>query len=265
MSRVRLRPRLLESVESAVSLGVRKQLPEARRIAGHLLDSLRDCCERIELAGSVARRERLVGDLDIVAIPKRELRDSPGQVDLFAGPAERATNLLYERVKELSAELLRSDRQRLYPVSTVGRLPDYDDPEVYQPWYDQPAKYSESKLWRLWLTRPAMAVEIHLCTPETWGCQMAVRTGPAELSRALVTRWIKVSGGGHQQDNRLMLPNGDVLKTPEEGNVFEAVGWEWQPAHKRRGVWGMRGCKRRWVVEADDGNTVLSFRGRRLI
>lgn len=43
----------------------------ASDLAGMIVYYLRDGCERIEIAGSVRRKRRDVGDIEIVAIPKR--------------------------------------------------------------------------------------------------------------------------------------------------------------------------------------------------
>ena len=40
-------------------------------VAHHLLDALAPYCERIELAGSLRRQKPMVGDIEIVAIPRR--------------------------------------------------------------------------------------------------------------------------------------------------------------------------------------------------
>ena len=43
---------------------------EASHIAGMIVDSLRPFCDRIEIAGSIRRQKREVGDIEIVCIPR---------------------------------------------------------------------------------------------------------------------------------------------------------------------------------------------------
>jgi DNA polymerase (family 10) len=54
------------------------RLEKARAIAGCILEELSPHCERIAIAGSIRRQKALVGDIEIVAIPK------PYDVGLFA-------------------------------------------------------------------------------------------------------------------------------------------------------------------------------------
>ena len=51
-------------------------LNEAEKIAHSVIDVLKERCQRIEIAGSIRRRKKEVGDIEIVAIPKY-------QYDLF--------------------------------------------------------------------------------------------------------------------------------------------------------------------------------------
>jgi DNA polymerase/3'-5' exonuclease PolX len=55
-------------------------LKDAEKIASLLLTSLRPCCQRIEIAGSIRRRKSEIGDIEIVAIPVPSL-------DMFSNPS----------------------------------------------------------------------------------------------------------------------------------------------------------------------------------
>lgn len=63
---------------------------EIHPIAARLLDALRPYCHRIEIAGSLRRKRDMIGDIEIVAIPRRprnllgeELPNAPTALDQF--------------------------------------------------------------------------------------------------------------------------------------------------------------------------------------
>lgn len=65
-------------------------LEEARQAAGHLLESLADYCERVELAGSVRRERRMVKDIEVVPTPEeRDFFEAIGWHDYPAPHARR--------------------------------------------------------------------------------------------------------------------------------------------------------------------------------
>lgn len=54
-----------------MSRGSKKPLAEALAVAEEIQAKLAPYCERIEIAGSIRRQRELVGDIELVAIPKR--------------------------------------------------------------------------------------------------------------------------------------------------------------------------------------------------
>jgi len=69
--------------------------------------------------------------------------------------------------------------------------------------------------------------------PADWGLTLAIRTGSAEFSQALLARWKRVSGGGFSQGGRLYTPTGRHHPTPSEDDVFEACGLRWYEPNER--------------------------------
>lgn len=68
-------------------------------------------------------------------------------------------------------------------------------------------------------------LDLFLVTPETWGLQLLIRTGPADFSHRLVTDRRHggcLFGGWKVKDGRLWGYHG-VLDTPEEADVFTAL------------------------------------------
>ena len=164
---------------------------------------LQPFCERIEVAGSIRRRCETVGDIEIVAIPRMQT------VDGLFGPMGKAVSLLDEHLAKYP-EIYRQVRagERMKEMFFEG----------YQ-------------------------VDLFLCTPERWGVIFTLRTGSADFSKWLVTS--RTAGGGRLPFR--YVEGGQVwgwgkrmpFETPEEEDVFEALGVAWVPLELRhRGYWG---------------------------
>jgi len=129
---------------------LRVPLAPALRIASAVVESLSPGCLRIEIAGSIRRQAETVGDIEIVAIPRM---DSGG--GLFG---EECRSALMPILSRLTAE---------------GRL--------------QLLRGGE-RMRRYWLPRAQVHLDLFLVTSATWGVQLAIRTGPGDFSRRLVTQ-----------------------------------------------------------------------------
>lgn len=166
-------------------------LATAEKLAGAIVECLRDGCERIEVAGSIRRRRPEVGDLEIVAIPK-------AAANLFGEDDDTVTPL------DLILGMLIM-QQRLVKVKGGKKYKQFD------------------------LPRHGCKLDLFLCTKDTWGSVFTIRTGPASFSHRLVT---KASQGG-LCPNDVSFTNGrlyrgdEVMDTPEEQDVFAALGMEW--------------------------------------
>jgi DNA polymerase/3'-5' exonuclease PolX len=164
----------------------RMSLPRARQLAESLVMELSPACQRIEIAGSIRRRERLVGDVEIVAIPREPER-------LVVG---RPGNLLDQALAEIC-------RKRAFV-----RLKDGE-------------RYKQFEV-----VHAACRLDLYLCTPATWGWIMVLRTGPQAFTKSLVCK--KNLGGVCPpevsfRDGRIVRLD-QVIDTPEEADVFEALG-----------------------------------------
>lgn len=167
-------------------------LAEAEWLAEQIVGWLAPACTRIAVAGSIRRRKAEVKDIEIVAIAGEEER--PG---LF-GP-ERASAL-----EALVAGLLG---KRLAP-----------HPE-------RPANGLKYK--RLWVPSHAVQLDLFITTPGQWGNLLAIRTGDADFSQALV---LKASAGGlmpkgyFHHDGHLKHLERGVVPCPEESDFFRELG-----------------------------------------
>lgn len=169
-----------------MSEGTKVPFEEAKKIADELVVLLGEGFERLEIAGSLRRKKELVGDIELVGIPK------PVQVRGLFGTYEVPSI-------EPIVDLMRSFG---YTVDKAG---------------DKYLKF---------VAEHQMSVDLFLCGPKTWGCIFMIRTGSAEFTRRMVTRksyrgWCP--DNMQFAIGRLWRDEG-ALDTPEEEDVFREMG-----------------------------------------
>ena len=166
---------------------------EALAIANDLVALLRPACERIEIAGSLRRKKAQIGDVEIVCIPKTH-----PSTDLFGTEIDR--------------------------VSLVDIVLAAEDVTFTK----NGEKYKQFEYG-------GMTVDLFLATKETWGVIYTIRTGPWEYSKWLVTS--RYAGGAMPGPMRCLdgrlWKSGAVLDTPEEADVFAALGLDFVPPEQR--------------------------------
>lgn len=183
-------------------------LEDARLRASWLRTCMRNGCERIEVAGSIRREKPEVKDIELVLIPRFGEREVAGQMMLGAAPPVERVNLARVQVERLGLELAQPIKPGTHEVI---------------PWH-----LSDSgSYWRLWLPGHGIKVDVFLCSHETWGLNLVIRTGSADFSRAVLQRWKAISGGGRSDGLRLTWPDGRQEPTPEERDVFRACRLSW--------------------------------------
>ena len=205
-----------------LSLGVAKQA------ARYLVQALQPACDRIEIVGSVRREKPIVKDLELLVIPtiKRE-RQEFSQRDLFGDshssnvPEYRETNCLELRISRLMEA--HSDRLAL----------NWERP-ANGPKYKRCLFYADAETGGS-VERIAIPLDLFIVLPPAqWAVLMAIRTGDAEFSRALVTP----RGLGGLCPDHLTFCNGTILdrRTSEpipvesEAELFAILGLpEWSP------------------------------------
>jgi DNA polymerase/3'-5' exonuclease PolX len=180
-----------------MSDGIRMSYVFARGLAFRMLELLCSDCERIEIAGSLRRKKETVGDIEIVLIPKPES-------DLFGGEIYGAGRI--------EAALIRDG----FVLAKNGN------------------HFKQAHLPAI-ASKETVNFDIFLTTPECWGVIFTIRTGSADFSRRLVTP--RQQGGllpSHLKVREGRIWNGDTaLDTPEEADVFKAIGLEWIEPSKR--------------------------------
>lgn len=187
----------------------RLPLVDARAVAAELVGLLADVCERIEIAGSIRRERPDIGDVDLVCIPRIEPVS-----DLFGEPTGRAIDFLDARCNELLAS------------SSLGQR------------FDKNGRPS----WGARLKRAryrGLNVDLRACPdPGTWGAWLLISTGPAAWNKALVTprsQGGRLPPGFEWRSGFQLYRFGGRVETPEEADVFEALGMSFVEPRERRG------------------------------
>jgi DNA polymerase/3'-5' exonuclease PolX len=168
-------------------------------VAEKLAERLRPACERLELAGSLRRKKALVGDIELVAIPKltKNLFGEevyPSQIDLLLAAWGVQLTLNGQKMKQFILETTRRER---YQVDLFLQ-PD----------------------------------------PATWGVNFMIRTGSADFTKWMVTKQeyrgacpngLAISGARvHLCDTPLLF-----MDTPEEEDVFRLWNMDFIPPEER--------------------------------
>lgn len=189
------------------------RLRDAQAIAERLAELMRPFCSRVEVAGSVRRSCPEVKDVELVAIPRWEERPATAP-SLFAEEAERV-NLLHEwATHEAAGAGVR------WIKSGTSDVVD---------WEPKP----EGKYWRA-LVDDAIKLDLFLASAENYGLILAIRTGCAEFSQALMT-FAKLRTSYHVDGGYLRDSEGRALDTPEERDVFEALKIDFVEPRERTG------------------------------
>jgi DNA polymerase/3'-5' exonuclease PolX len=198
-----------------VSGTTRIPLGDAKALADELSALLAPYCERLEVAGSIRRRREDVGDVDLVCIPKIE--ETPG--GLFG-------DVLDER------DLLHDACCRLVDEGLLTRRLDKNG---------RPS-------WGVGLKRAVyrgLPVDIQAVRDvDTFGAWLLIRTGPADFNKAVVTPRSQgglLPSGMQFKDGFHLYRFGGPVPTPDERDVFAALGLAWIAPEDRAGPAGVAG------------------------
>lgn len=179
------------------------RVPHARaaQVAEVVRGVLAPACTRIVVAGSIRRRSPDVKDIELVAEPDMRF-------DLAGELADDALEVL---VPCLVRQGWATWRQR-------------GDGQVLA---------TGPRYYALVHVESGIPVDVFVCRPPSqWGAVLAIRTGPAEYSRELVTRARR--RGLRCEGNRLIRADGSVLPTPGERDFVEACGLRYVEPEWRR-------------------------------
>lgn len=241
-----------------MSKGQPKPQDHAQRAAEWLLARIASACARVEVAGSLRRREPEVSDLDLVIIPRVVPLGAHSQLSLFNEGTEGVErNLLHELLSHKSEctecgawhpddpgfrTCLHKDCGRECLHTEIGFYPAAPASVELVPdpkWKER----ADMRKWRLHLTRFDMACEIYIQSLPTWAVNLMIRTGTGGrdgFAAGMVRRWAQYSGGGRVHKGILRDKYGGQVPTQEEHQVFAACGVPWVAPERRkdaRQVW----------------------------
>jgi DNA polymerase/3'-5' exonuclease PolX len=192
-----------------MSMGVRNELSRMRELAETVIGMVWDGVSRAEIAGSIRRNATGPKDIEVVAIARH-------QPDLFGGDG---FDLLNETLR------LRVRQHKLNWRGPKGgpatREPDLDGRRFYPMLVVRGD--GEPVPLDLFVVRP----------PAQWGAIFAIRTGPAEYAKKLVTSAKR--RGLNCEDGRLVSSSGGAERLTEtEQEFIEACGLPFLAPHLRR-------------------------------
>lgn len=180
------------------------ELSEARAFAEEWVALFRrdGDCKRVEIAGSIRRQKPEVKDIEIVAEPYL-------RTDLFGAPLDESSKLDLMIEKFVQLGMLKKR------ITSAGNV------QAYGPKYKALALANDVPL-DLFIVRP----------PAQWGAVFAIRTGPGDYSKYLVTA---CQGMGLRcSEGRLVYPDGGTFATPTEEDFFRGCGVPWVPPEQRK-------------------------------
>lgn len=153
-------------------------------------------CQRVKIAGSIRRQKPLVGDIEIVALPIVRT-----EYNLFGEPGPPQSVLDDQNWAALGRVIKNGSRFKQIVFSNGLTLD-------------------------LFIVMP----------PAQWGVIYAIRTGPADFSRWIVTP--RKHGGVLPSDCRVrngaVWRAGKIIPMPEEINFLEFIGLGWvAPEHRQ--------------------------------
>lgn len=157
-----------------------------------------DCYERWTIAGSVRRRKPEVSDIEHVVIPKFADLEGAG---LFA----QRTNLLWRKLDEYVA------------AGVIGK-------HVYANGFKWGDKFRGAEF-------RGFAHELYTTDADSWGAQLAIRTGPWEFSRHLVS---EIKKHGMRNDEGCVWRGEQRVAVASEEEYFALCGVAFVEPEARR-------------------------------
>lgn len=200
---------------------MRVPLITASRLADDVMALLEPSCERIKVAGSIRRERPDIGDIDLVCVPRLHMQTAPSPEDGV--------------VRDLFGDVVGKP-SAAPAVVTVSELDTCCAALLDSGMFQYRLNVKGQKSWGHDLkkgTYRGLNIDICSATDDTWAYWMAIRTGPAEFSKRMVTD--RRHGGFcphylHFKGARLRrVDNEEPIDTPDEETLFRELGLAWLP------------------------------------
>jgi DNA polymerase/3'-5' exonuclease PolX len=172
----------------------RMYLSTAKGIADKVIELLRPHCERIEIAGSIRRQQDIIGDIEIVLIPK------PYETGLFTSGIASVVNEWTKIKGELEYGKTKYT-QRMLPTSIIG------------------------------IEGKSVALDLFFAENDNWGNIFLIRTGDWEFSKKFMGTIVPQKG--YKQEDGYLKFNNKIIPCPEEKDLFLRMGIKYIEPKKR--------------------------------
>jgi hypothetical protein len=237
--------------------------------ADHIAELIGPHVERVEVAGSIRRGRPDVKDIELVV----QRKETSGMDGLFADDADDGDPLLSWARSQKAVQWVKTGTSTFEPTppragarymrgvlwgrrpdmcaSTIGsRCPDCVGSGVVRVALAAgglkkahgadgvtESTCARCNGWRYLLARK---LDIFIATRSNWGMVMAIRTGPADFSKALVTYARRVGYEAAEGGLRRVRLDGppqkeDWVNAPDEATVFRTLNIEWVDPGRRAG------------------------------
>jgi DNA polymerase/3'-5' exonuclease PolX len=179
------------------------QLEQATQIATRLVYLLRPSCHQIQIGGSIRRCKPMPKDIEIVYIPREEPRviDLMGTTESYSLTDDTLVDLIKDRILKRDTHVKR-----------------------WGPKYK-----------RLIHVASKQVVELFAATPDNWGLILALRTGPGDFNKLMVTSSCR--GGamplGFTMRDGYLWHWGERCFTPTEESFFATIHRPCWPPEQR--------------------------------
>jgi DNA polymerase/3'-5' exonuclease PolX len=169
-------------------------LQDARITANTFIKHIYPFCrpDKCMTAGSVRRRQPVVGDIEIVCIPKMGKADSPGE--------------LFRTHQNLVINYLQKHYRRDKGIKILKGGPRYQQ-----------------------LLLGSTQIDLFMPLESQWGRILALRTGPAALSKRMATRWCEL---GYKGVDGVLVPRPSP-EFPTEKSFFDFLNWSYKNPENR--------------------------------
>lgn len=174
-------------------------LEEAQSLSSMILDMIKPCVERVEIAGSIRREKPQVKDIELCVL-------KPSYEELF-------------RVIPQFGYIIKPGTPQVIPwEARVGSK------------YIRIMTHEGIKLDMFVATRENWGVLFTMRTGGATGLDGSAFSG---FVPGLFKRWKKLSGGGMMKDCLPTRPDGTYVPCPEESDFFQLLGMKWVPPSER--------------------------------
>jgi DNA polymerase/3'-5' exonuclease PolX len=166
----------------------------AKECADRLIETIKPFCDKVEIAGSLRRKKSIVGDIEIVCIPKTIL----------------VPKNLFEMEKIRSEKFIKiiDGLERIKGNAENGKYFQRILPE-------------------------GIKVDIFTATEINFGLIYAIRTGSAEFShKILANGWCR-AGYKSVEGKLTKLHGGDIVPVEQEIDLFKIIGLNFVEPEKR--------------------------------